>query len=348
MAEESHQGRGHAVREVAAGAVVSWTRRIEPDVVRVGQVVVSGDGLVVFREIDEALRDDGFTAVPRQAIGSIEAHPQGDVIARVVGSLALDAVPEARDLPALLGALGADGLVIVHPTDPEVCDVGRVRGVDAQTLALDQVRPCGAAGGLERMPLDELTMVQWGSDYVEAVGLLAVAGGVESHPPHGDGLVEGALVRWRQAVPDAPWRSGFVLRAGTDLVVLQDVDDYRLDGFTAVRRGAMAEVEGEPSLRTRTVLQARGQALGSPPQGEDLAGVLAALADEPLIAIHDPDSTVFFVGAIDAIRDGVIRFSRIRPDGRDGGTVDVPLDEVTMVRWGGAYLAGMWRLSECL
>jgi hypothetical protein len=85
--------------------------------------------------------------------------------------------PQLGDLRSLLeAARQEDALIAVHSTRTGSAEmlVGRVRSVDARRLDLDEVDTSGERTDepLE-YALDEIIAVQWGTDYLRALALLA-------------------------------------------------------------------------------------------------------------------------------------------------------------------------------
>ena len=165
-----HQALGSGV--LVRVAARDWEDRHD------GYVVGLSDDWVLLHAIDETIGLGGYTALPLSAVGS--AEPVSDALSFVPRSLrarGLVPVPEPRvRIGSLRGMLEsvhpAYPVVTIHidGIDPDVAYIGRVRQLNDDEFALEKVTPAGRWSEVDWYRYEDVTRVDFGGGYEEALG----------------------------------------------------------------------------------------------------------------------------------------------------------------------------------
>lgn len=156
-----------------------------------------------------------------------------------------------------------------------------------------------------------------------------------------DILTSERLVELRRVEEPEASRMGVIRHVHPSLIVLQSVDDAcRFDGFMALRPESLLSLDRPNHAHAyERVLEARGGRDTAPvvSGASTMAELLRVLCGETLVTVHDPDSSVCWIGRINRIDGDSIEMHLLRPNGEDGGSATLEVDEVRMVEWGTAY-----------
>lgn len=195
----SHPADLSGLAEAATrGQVVRLEREgIDPHPLE-GYLVGQGRRFLLMHLVAPELRLDGYTAARRRDLTGWSAVPEDEsVVSRVLrlrgqGPCPIPGLP-LDDLPALLGFASVRfPLVTIHyeATRPDECSIGRVERVTPAALVLRLIDPRARWIGAERIPLREITRVDFGGPYEENLALLAAHDALASpRPPDGPGPV---------------------------------------------------------------------------------------------------------------------------------------------------------------
>lgn len=175
-----------AARETLAAALeseslVSVASSAEPDVTYRGFVVGLGASWVLLHWLDSSVRLDGYVALPLEEVEEVDVLTADDSVAvaalelRGVRPVALSEV--ALDgLPSLLASIDRSyPLVSVHRAraSPDMFVAGRVAQLGEESFILRHVLPNGRWGDSGGYRYDEVTRVDFGGDYEDALALVA-------------------------------------------------------------------------------------------------------------------------------------------------------------------------------
>ena len=177
---------GPAPGEALAAALeseqlVRVTTDADPDVAHDGFVVGIGAEWVLLHWLDPSIVLNGYTALPLAEIDEVEVRSADETFA--VPALELrgirPAAPEGialDDLPGLLASVDrAFGLVVVHRerTDAGGPAIGRVAHLGDDSFILRHVTPAGRWDESGGYRYDEVTRIDFGGGYEEALALVA-------------------------------------------------------------------------------------------------------------------------------------------------------------------------------
>ena len=139
-----------------------------------------------------------------------------------------------------------------------------------------------------------------------------------------------------------------VLLSG-ELVVLAKEREFSLDGFVALRLRDITYVEQyDDNDFCRRVLEGEGvyrQAVppklgGCAAMAQLLEGIKRGYRGWLSVECETPEDTLFYVGTVQSAEGGVLTLRRVDADGVwHGQAAQVPLEDITCVTFGGAYLA---------
>jgi hypothetical protein len=163
---------------------IRFTRRFERSSVR-GYVLDIGPRFFLLALVSDRIRFDGFECFRLNDVSSVRRDPYTTFVETALRRrgermLRKPRVSVASIEELLLSANRAFPLVTIHreQVNPEVCSIGRVMGIDRGRVWLLEISPDATwEKRLSEYPLREITRVNFGGDYEDA---LAIVGGSPS------------------------------------------------------------------------------------------------------------------------------------------------------------------------
>jgi hypothetical protein len=166
---------------MAAQQLVRVLTDADPDASHDGFVVGLGAEWVLLHWLDPSIVLNGYTALPLEDVDLVEVRTAAETFA--VPALRLQGVrptrPEAialDDLPSLLASIDrAFGLVVVHREQREPAGpmIGRIAHLGDDSFILRHVSPLGSWDDSGGYRYDEVTRLDFGGGYEQALALVA-------------------------------------------------------------------------------------------------------------------------------------------------------------------------------
>jgi hypothetical protein len=172
-----------------SGAVVRFRTVSESERRQWGYVVGVGAMFVLFHIVEtDTMRLNGYTALPLTEI--YRARPVEDTfVHRALAMKEMGAVPQPDilllDFPGLLSSANAlFPLVTVHPERkwPGTCHIGRVERVTDKAVTLQEIDPQARWAGPGTYRFKDITRVDFGGGYEEALWRLSEPAGRAAAP----------------------------------------------------------------------------------------------------------------------------------------------------------------------
>jgi hypothetical protein len=162
--------------------LVRLKRRFESGPVK-GYVLAMGPAFLMIALVSDRIRLDGFEIFRLEDIADVKPDPYAPFIETALakrGERAPDAPPiDLTSIGAIVRSAGqAFPLVTLHTEgeDPDVCWIGRVVEVTAEEAVLLEIGPDALWDDeVERHQLGQITRVNFGGDYEDALALVADA-----------------------------------------------------------------------------------------------------------------------------------------------------------------------------
>lgn len=171
--------RQRLIEAHSAGTLVRFSNRFEPGW-KHGYVLGVGESWMLLAEVNDAIWLDGYVCVRIADLRKLRPDPYAEFIETALqkrgevrpSALAVD----LTDLQSVLrSAAVLFPLLTVHREkfDPGICQIGRLVEVTTRRLQLLEIDPAGHWDTeIETYPLRDITRVEFGGDYEEALFLV--------------------------------------------------------------------------------------------------------------------------------------------------------------------------------
>ena len=158
-----------------------WRRAIDAKPLD-GFVVGLGERAVLLQIVSNTIDLDGYSALRLADVDAVEPPPRADFYHRALklrGQRAKE--PKGIFVDTFATLLETANLRLSAGDDSsrscgsEICHIGQVRELTARTLLLDEIDPSANWEGETRYPIAEITRIDFGGRYEEALALVANA-----------------------------------------------------------------------------------------------------------------------------------------------------------------------------
>jgi hypothetical protein len=142
-----------------------------------------GERWLLLHVLDDAVRFDGWCAVREADVGRVDLMDPDDEFEPRALELRGDrprrqpdvALGDVRALLASVQAISPLILLQTEADDPDIAYIGRIAAIDDGEIVLETVDRAGRWDDAERYRYADITRVEFGSGYLEALALVAGA-----------------------------------------------------------------------------------------------------------------------------------------------------------------------------